>query len=91
VWLTLLAALSVGITVQGGFNGFWALAARLYPPEMRSTGIGWALGVGRIGAVVGPVAGGFLVGAHVAIPIIFAIYALPLVVAAAMTLKIKID
>jgi benzoate transport len=91
VWLTLLVALCVGITVQGGFNGFWALAARLYPPEMRSTGIGWALGVGRIGAVLGPVAGGFLVGANVAMPIIFAVYALPLVVAAAMTLKIKVD
>jgi benzoate transport len=91
VWLKLLVALCVGTTVQGGFNGFWALAARLYPPEMRSTGIGWALGVGRIGAVLGPVAGGFLVGAHVAIPIIFAIYALPLVVAAAMTLKIQVD
>jgi benzoate transport len=90
VWLTLLAALGVGVTVQGGFNGFWALAARLYPPEMRSTGIGWALGVGRIGAVLGPVVGGFLVGAHVAMPIIFAIYAVPLMVAAAMTLKIKV-
>jgi benzoate transport len=91
VWLTLLAALCVGITVQGGFNGFWALAARLYPPEMRSTGIGWALGVGRVGAVFGPVVGGFLVGANVALPIIFAIYAVPLIVAAAMTLKIEVD
>jgi MFS family permease len=90
VWLTLLMALMVGVTVQGGFNGFWAIAARLYPPEMRSTGIGWALGVGRIGAVLGPVVGGFLVGAHMAIPIIFAIYAVPLVVASAMTLQIKV-
>jgi hypothetical protein len=57
---------------------------------MRSTGIGWALGVGRIGAVLGAVVGGFLVGAHMAMPIIFAIYAIPLVVASAMTLQIKV-
>jgi benzoate transport len=90
VWLTLLMALLVGATVQGGFNGFWGLAARLYPPEMRSTGIGWALGVGRIGAVLGPVAGGLLVGAQATMAAIFALFAIPLVVAAALTLKIKL-
>ena len=90
VWLTLLTALCVGATVQGGFNGFWALAARLYPPRMRSTGIGWALGVGRIGAVLGPVVGGVLVGAHVPIALIFALFAIPLIVAAALTLGIRL-
>jgi benzoate transport len=79
--LTLLSALSVGITVQGGFNGFWALAARLYPTDIRSTGIGWALGVGRIGAVLGPIVGGYLVGADLAIGPIFAIFAVPAVAA----------
>jgi len=88
VWLTLLVALCVGITVQGGFNGFWALAARLYPADLRSTGIGWALGVGRVGAVLGPIVGGELVGAHVPIATIFAIYTVPLLAAAGMTLGI---
>jgi benzoate transport len=40
VALTLMMALIIGVTVQGGFNGFWALAAKLYPAEMRSTGVG---------------------------------------------------
>jgi predicted MFS family arabinose efflux permease len=88
VWLTLMAALCVGVTVQGGFNGFWALSARLYPADMRNTGIGWALGVGRIGAVLGPIIGGLLVGAQVSLPIIFAIFAASVAVAAALTLCI---
>jgi benzoate transport len=90
VALTLMMALIIGVTVQGGFNGFWALAAKLYPAEMRSTGVGWALGVGRIGAVLGPIVGGFMVGGHVPLAAIFAAYAAPLIAAAAMTLRISV-
>ena len=86
--LTLISALTVGITVQGGFNGFWALAARLYPTDIRSTGIGWALGVGRIGAVLGPIVGGYLVGGNLDIGIIFAIYAVPAVMAGLLVLAV---
>jgi benzoate transport len=87
--MTLLVALLVGVTVNGGFNGFWGLAANLYPAEMRGAGVGWALGVGRIGAVLGPIVGGFLVGANLPISTIFAIFALPLVIAAILCLMIK--
>jgi benzoate transport len=90
VWLTLLLAIGVGITVQGGFNGFWAVAARLYPVSMRSTGIGWALGVGRIGAVLGPIVGGLLLGANVPALTIFSIYSATILVAACITLGIKL-
>ncbi len=86
--LTLLSALAVGVTVQGGFNGFWALAARFYPTDIRSTGIGWALGVGRIGAVLGPIVGGYLVSADLAIGAIFAIYAVPAVAAGLLVLLV---
>ncbi len=88
--LTLLSALAVGITVQGGFNGFWALAARFYPTELRSTGIGWALGVGRIGAVLGPIVGGYLVAADLPIGTIFAIYAVPAILAGLIVLAVKL-
>jgi MFS family permease len=55
----------------GGFNGFWALAAALYPADIRSTGVGWALAVGCIGAVLGPIVGGVLVGQDISIGWIF--------------------
>lgn len=79
---TLALAFVVGVSVQGGFNGFWGLAANLYPAGIRGTGIGWALGVGRIGAVLGPIVGGYLVGQNVGIGAIFIIYACPLIAAA---------
>ena len=41
-------------------SGVNALAAVYYPTNLRSTGIGWSLGIGRIGAIVGPVVGGQL-------------------------------
>ena len=37
-----------------------ALAAELYPTPIRSTGVGWALGIGRIGSILGPILGGVL-------------------------------
>ena len=88
--LTLLSALAVGFTVQGGFNGFWALSARFYPTDIRSTGIGWSMGVGRIGAVLGPIVGGYLVEADVAVGTIFAIYAVPAVLAGLLVLLVVV-
>ena len=44
---------------QLGLNGF---AAAIYPAATRSTGIGWALGIGRLGGIAGPIIGGALLG-----------------------------
>ncbi len=88
VAMTLLVAVAVGITINGAFNGFWGLSASLYPAEIRGMGIGWAMGVGRIGAVLGPLVGGLLLGAHVPIAGIFAIYVVPVVLAAILCLMI---
>src|SRR5262249_7304934 len=52
--------LLLGITVQGAQAGLNALAASFYPTNIRATGIGWALGVGRVGSIVGPSVGGAL-------------------------------
>jgi AAHS family 4-hydroxybenzoate transporter-like MFS transporter len=50
----------LGFSVQGAQGGLSALAASFYPTAARSTGVGWALGIGRIGSIVGPVLGGVL-------------------------------
>lgn len=52
--------LVAGIAVLGGQIGLNALCGTIYPTFMRATGAGWALGVGRFGAMAGPVAGGYL-------------------------------
>lgn len=54
------ATLLLGITVQGAQAGLNALAASFYPTSVRATGVGWALGVGRVGSIVGPSVGGVL-------------------------------
>ena len=60
-----LAALFVivfiaGWCIVGGQPGLNALAATYYPTDLRSTGVGWGLGIGRMGAILGPYVGGML-------------------------------
>jgi len=87
---TLTTAFLIGVFVQGGFNGCYPLAASLYPPEARGTGIGWAMGVGRIGAVIGPMLGGFLLAAKVSLALIFGIFAVPVVLAGVCAALIRL-
>jgi AAHS family 4-hydroxybenzoate transporter-like MFS transporter len=51
-----------GWCVVGGQPGINTLAATYYPTYLRSTGIGAGLGVGRVGAILGPYIGGTLIG-----------------------------
>src|SRR5260370_8264038 len=60
LWFLMIATFLAGFGVVGAQIGMNALAAGLYPTSIRSTGVGWALGVGRIGSIIGPLAGGML-------------------------------
>jgi hypothetical protein len=80
---TLAVAFLIGVLLQGGYNGVWPLAAGAYPPEIRATGVGWAIGIGRSGAIIGPMMGGMLMDAKVSFPLLFAAYCGPLLVCAA--------
>jgi AAHS family 4-hydroxybenzoate transporter-like MFS transporter len=73
---------------QGAFTGLYAVTARIYPTEIRTTGIGWAIGVGRIGAIIGPAAAGFILGAGISINATFVIFAIPLLITAVVVTKI---
>ena len=75
--------------VQGGFTGLYAVAARLYPTSIRTTGVGWAIGAGRVGAVSGPALAGVLIGAGIPVGWMFIIFSIPLLVATATILKIN--
>ncbi|WP_144114156.1 MFS transporter [Paraburkholderia sp. BCC1886] len=50
-----------------------ALCAVFYETGLRATGIGWAMGIGRTGAIAGPVMGGVLLGAGVTPPVLFTV------------------
>jgi MFS family permease len=79
----------LGVGVQGGFVGLYAVAARMYPTEIRSTGLGWAIGIGRLGGIIGPIFGGFLVSLGLGMAGTFAVFAIPSLLAGWFTLKIK--
>jgi AAHS family 4-hydroxybenzoate transporter-like MFS transporter len=49
-----------GWCIVGGQPGLNTLAATYYPTSLRSTGVGAGLGVGRLGAIVGPYVGGVM-------------------------------
>ena len=58
--LVTIAIFVAGFCIVGGQIAANALAAGFYPTSVRATGVGWALGIGRIGSIVGPLVGGVL-------------------------------
>jgi MFS transporter, AAHS family, 4-hydroxybenzoate transporter len=58
--LVTLAIFVAGFCIVGGQIAANALAAAFYPTAVRATGVGWALGIGRVGSIVGPLVGGLL-------------------------------
>lgn len=66
-----------------------ALAASSYPTSVRATGVGWALGIGRIGSVVGPVIGGLLLSLGWSSTTLFLAVAVPALVSAIAVALLK--
>ncbi|MFT6958237.1 MAG: AAHS family 4-hydroxybenzoate transporter-like MFS transporter [Halieaceae bacterium] len=90
--LPMLASLSViGFFLQGGFTGLYAVAAKVYPVEVRTTGVGWAIGIGRFGAVVGPFAGGIMIAQGISMADNFLVFAIPAFVAGILAWYLKVD
>ncbi|MDA9439221.1 4-hydroxybenzoate transporter [Bradyrhizobium sp. CCBAU 51745] len=71
------AVFIAGVAVIGGQIGCNAYAARLYPTYIRATGIGWALGIGRLGSILGVTVGGLMLAAHWSVPSLFQTSAVP--------------
>jgi len=60
-YMILLATLFLcGLTIVGSQTGANAACGLLYPARMRTSGIGWALGIGRLGGIAAPALGGWL-------------------------------
>ncbi|MFB4270783.1 MFS transporter [Nonomuraea sp. GTA35] len=61
--LVLALGALIGLFVNGCVAGLYALTPSLYPAQVRATGVGWGIGVGRVGAIVSPLAAGWLLDA----------------------------
>nr|WP_315591596.1 MFS transporter [uncultured Cupriavidus sp.] len=80
--LVVAVSFGIGAVVQGAQAGFNALAAEIYPTHMRATGVGCAVGIGRIGSISGPVLGGVLLAANWSPGAIFMAGVVPALIAA---------
>lgn len=81
----------VGITLMGGFSNLYTVALTIYPAQVRSTGLGWAAGLGRGGAVISPALAGFLIVLGVSMPALFLCFVLPTLLAAVGVFFIKMN
>ena len=89
-WILLVFGL-LGFGIQGGFVGLYAVSARIYPTEFRTTGVGWSIGIGRLGGIIGPAIGGVLIGLGLSMSTNFLIFAIPTALAGLMTWYLSTD
>lgn len=74
-------ALAIGVFLFGSMVGLYAATPALYPAAIRATGMGWAIGIGRLGAILSPVTAGLMVDRGWETVALYGAFAVPLVVA----------
>jgi AAHS family 4-hydroxybenzoate transporter-like MFS transporter len=80
-----LAMVFVGAGVVAAQAGLHALCSMMYPTRMRATGLGWAMGIGRVGGMAGPLIGGMALAGHWSALPSFLTGALPMLLVGAAT------
>jgi len=78
-WLFVVVALA-GASTIGTQIVANAYTGQFYPMGVRSTGLGWALGIGRVGAIIGPILIGVLVDMKLPLEQNFQLIAIPALV-----------
>jgi AAHS family 4-hydroxybenzoate transporter-like MFS transporter len=81
-FVIIVVSLFVGFCLSGGQKANNALSVYFYPTALRGTGLGWSLGIGRIGGVIGPFVAGLLLTAGWSPPELFYAAALPMIAGA---------
>lgn len=79
--LMLFIGFVIGFFVFGSMIGLYSLAPALYPVRIRNTGMGWAIGIGRLGAILGPSAAGYLLSRGWSGADCFIAFSVPLLIA----------
>jgi MFS transporter, AAHS family, 4-hydroxybenzoate transporter len=90
--LTTLYALMfiIGIFNNGAISSMYAVAARVYSSYIKSTGIGWAAGLGRTGAIAAPILAGYLIAMNFSMYTLFIVFAVPVFIAATLIVTFKV-
>jgi len=90
-----LASLSSAVAIAGVFTnsaigGYYLLFARVFPTHVRATGTGFAIGVGRGGALLAPVIAGYLLEAGLGLQAVATMMAMGSLSSAAALLALKV-
>jgi AAHS family 4-hydroxybenzoate transporter-like MFS transporter len=80
--LVMAAVYVTGFGILGGQTVTNAVSAMFYPTEIRSTGIGWATGIGRAGSIIGPGLAGILLQISIPAKYVILLAVIPALVAA---------
>ena len=81
----------IGASIGNCMTGLNVVAGEIYPTQFRSTGVGWALTIGRIGAIIGSLLGGSLQMAGLNFGQFFMMFALPCFLAAILVLFFRVN
>jgi len=84
-----LVAAAAGFFINAAVVGMYAIFVQAFPAELRAGGVGFVIGFGRGGSMVGPVLAGFLFSAGVGLPMVALLMALGSAVAAALLLGVR--
>lgn len=76
------AAVGMGIFLFACMAGLYGLVPSTYPAEVRATGMGWTIGIGRLGAILAPTMAGLLLDRGWQPASLYYVFALPLIAAA---------
>jgi len=82
LWELMIVVWLAGFCALGTQFGINAVSAVLYPTALRSTGSGACFGIGRVGAILGPVIGGRLIDMHLPVQKLYMIATIPFIIGA---------
>jgi benzoate transport len=82
-------AFGVGFLIYGGMIGIYTLTPQLYPALLRGTGMGFAIGMGRLGGILSPILAGVLLDAGLSPERAFFVFAAPLLLALSAVLALR--
>jgi len=88
--LVQVSAFLVGFVMMGAIIGYYSLMAAVFPTDARATGMGFVVGVGRIGAVLAPITAGALMKAGISNASVGAVMALGALASAAVTATLPV-
>ena len=74
----------VGFCTNGAINGLYAIFAHVFPTHVRAFGTGFAVGVGRGGAVLAPIIAGYLFEFGLSLPLVSLIMSVGSAIAAVL-------